>query len=344
MGQRPRWRHILEASKDEARLAVDLYNRSADKRSLEAFVVHMHMAWQLLLHARFERDHVDYRYWDGRKLERIDGDVKTWDLARCLREVFDDNDPVRRNVEFFIGLRNKIEHRYEQLLADLVAGKTQAHLMNYEDTLTTTFGATHGLADELRFPVFLSNLTPTAVDVLKRVHRRLPKRIVTYIREYDGALPDEVSGDWRYDFRVFLLPQSGPKTEADAVMRFVREEDMTDEQKQARDVVQTIVRTKQVPVQNKGKYKPTAVADKVQAAIGARFMVSDHTSAWKHFKVRPPRGAEHPEVTDSRYCVWDEPHGDHLYTDAWVRKLSKCMANPVTYKAVTGRRLRRRST
>jgi len=41
--RRREW-HILQAAKHEATLAVDLYNRPAQDRSLEAFVVHMNIA------------------------------------------------------------------------------------------------------------------------------------------------------------------------------------------------------------------------------------------------------------------------------------------------------------
>ena len=138
MAARPKWWHMLQGSRKEALLAVDLYNRAASERSLEGFVVHMHMAWLYLHHAKFLRDKVDYRYReaDGRRFVRVDGEIKTWELGRCLREAFpDDKSAVRANVEFFIKVRNKIEHRYEQLLATALAGKTQAHVLNYEETL-----------------------------------------------------------------------------------------------------------------------------------------------------------------------------------------------------------------
>jgi hypothetical protein len=108
------WQHQLEASKQEALLAVDLYNRPGEDRRLEAFVVHMQIAWLYLLQAGFRREKVDYWYRDprGRKLRGTDGEPRSWELRRCLREVYEDNDPVRQNVEFFIGLRDRIEHRY----------------------------------------------------------------------------------------------------------------------------------------------------------------------------------------------------------------------------------------
>lgn len=335
MSRRPRWWHTLQASKKEACLAVDLYNRSSAERSLEGFIVHMNMAWLYMLHARFERDGIDFRYWDGHRLVRVDGEPKTWELARCVvEELPDPNDPVRRNAEFFIQLRNRIEHRYAELIAVVIAGKTQAHVLNYEDCLTSTFGESEGLGDNLRFPVFLSSLTPGAVKALKRTHRKLSKRVTTFIRQYDAALPEEVQGDYRYDFRVVLLPQTGPKTEADAVVRFVREDEMSDEQ---RNVVETITREKLVPVQNKGKYSPGAVAHKVEEALKVRFDASSHHArAWKYYKVRPSGGAAKPAATDERYCVWDEPHYDYLYTDAWVKKLIKALADPQKFSEIVG--------
>lgn len=339
MSRPAKWWHTLQASKNEARLAVDLYNRSTRERSLEGFVVHMNLAWLYLFHARFQRDDIDFRYWlDGRRLKRVRGEPQTWGLRRCLQEEYaDENDPVRRNVEFFIELRDKIEHRYAELIATVVAGKTQAHVLNYEEALTERFGARESLGDALRFPVFTSSLTPSAVTALKRSHRKLPKRVSDFIREYDASVPEEVQGDWRYDFRVLLLPQTGPKSDADAVVRFVREDEMTEEQRGARDVVQTIVREKAVPVQNKGKHKPSKVAALVEEQLGVRFSTfAHHTPAWQHYGVRPDKHAARPEVTDERYCVWDEPHNDYLYTDAWVKKLVKDLADPKRFEEVTG--------
>jgi hypothetical protein len=331
---------MLQGSRREALLAVDLYNRAASERSLEGFVMHMHVAWLYMLHAKFQRDGVDYRYRQANGwFVRVDGEIKTWELARCLREAFpDEASPVRANVEFFIQVRNKIEHRYEQLLATALAGKTQALVLNYEETLAAWFGAKESLGESLRFPVFMSSLTPDAVSALKATHRKLPKKLTTFIREHDAALRGEVAEDWRYDFRVLLLPQTGPKTESDAVMRFIREDEMTPEQRQARDVVQTVVRNKTVSVQNKGRHKPGTVAKLVSEKLGVKFSpFGHHVAAWRHYKVRPDTGAARPELTDERYCVYDEPHGDYLYTDAWVKKLAKDLADPETFKRVTAR-------
>ena len=152
------YRHSLRASRDEIALAVDLYNRVGQRRSLEAFVVHMHIGWLYLLHAEMLRDGKDIRYWDGnaqqKRLVRVAGEAKTWELQRCIEEKWPATSPVRQNIQFFIGLRNKIEHRHEAATAVLIAGLAQAHILNYEEELTSAFGPRQSLAETLRFPLF----------------------------------------------------------------------------------------------------------------------------------------------------------------------------------------------
>lgn len=339
MAPLPRWWHKLQGSKHEALLAVDLYNRTVETRRLEAFVVHMQIAWLYLLHARFERDGVDFYYRDTRgRRKRIDGDFMTWDLARCIKEVFPNQDhPVRRNVEFFIGFRNKIEHRYEQLLESVVAGKAQSFVINYEQMLSETFGMKESLSDRLRFPIFLTSLTDAGVGALKEVHKSLPKRLTKYVTEYDASQIDEVRDDHRYEFRVYLVQQTGPKGTADVTMKFVRQDDLTPEERGQFEHVQTIVREKPVPVMNVGMHKPSYVSHRVSETLGVKFTASsDHVRAWKHFGVRPETGADHRERTDACYCTYDEAHGDYVYTDAWITLLTTELRDPGVFAEVIG--------
>ena len=47
------------------------------------------------------------------RYEKVDGDYKTWDLTECLRQYYKEQSTApRKNLEFFIALRNKIEHRF----------------------------------------------------------------------------------------------------------------------------------------------------------------------------------------------------------------------------------------
>lgn len=149
MAARPKWWHQLQASKDEVRLAVDLYNRVGQERQLEAFVVHMSLGWLKMLQARYlkeGRQRALYPLRSGRRQRTRDGDWLMKPLSELLQESYDSSDPIRLNVEFFIGLRHKIEHRFDQDVAALVAGKTQAFVLNYEKEVERYFGTEECLA------------------------------------------------------------------------------------------------------------------------------------------------------------------------------------------------------
>jgi hypothetical protein len=217
-----------------------------------------------------------------------------------------------------------------------VAGKCQSLIMNYESTRVRVFGEREGLANLLRFPVFLTTLRDDAVSALKQTYKKLPKGLTRYIETYDAALGEEIRGDHRYDFRVLLIQQTAPKSQADVAMRFVRLDQLPRRQRDELEVVETIVREKKVPVEHLDKFRPKEVVARVQSELGYRFTSNDHTLAWKHYAVRPPRGSRHPERTDARYCIWDRAHNDYLYLEAWIQLLVRDLKKEKTHREVLG--------
>lgn len=334
---RSRWWHQLQASKREVLLAVDLYNRSGQERQLEAFVVHMSMGWLKLLQARAERDGDDLYIRDarGRRVRAQDGGWLCKPLKKLAEEFFPQKDPRLANLMFFIKLRNKIEHRYERAIASLVAGRTQALLLNYETTLVELFGIDDGLSSRLRFPLFLSSITEDAAEALKAVRARVPKGVLEWAQDFDAGLEPDVAADQAYDFRIYLIPHTGPKTEADAAMTFVRLEDLTEEQRATMRQVQTIVRDRQVPVSDLGALLPGEVARRVAAEIGRPFTASSHHArAWRYFGVRPPSGVPDPARTKSDFCRWNPAFRQYVYTENWVKFLIRKLSDEKTYREV----------
>lgn len=217
------WRRILDASKAEVLVAVDLYNRPRQDRRVEAFFVHMHLAWLYLLHAHFRRAGVDFRYRrpGTNRFVKVDGEPKTWELTTCVEYHWSDpSQPVRKNLELTIALRNKIEHRFTDANLDVpTAGYAQATLLNYEEELTRLFGASESLADQMRFPVFIGTFTQASAERMKAAKRSLPAEIRSLVDDFQSDLADDVVGDSRYEFRVHLIQQVGSKTDADLALR-----------------------------------------------------------------------------------------------------------------------------
>lgn len=325
------WR-MVDASRAEACLAVRLYNDPAERRSFEGFVVHMHLAWLYLLHAEFARNGMDFRYRqkdNPRRLERVDGEPRRWELARCASARWEVNDPVRRNIEFFIGLRNKVEHRYtstaDLALTTALGGHAQALLLNFEEELVSQFGETTSLATLIRFPVFIGSFTEQGEMALRRLRKELPTSLRTFIAAYEAGLPPGIADDHHYEFRLRVVNELAPRDPDALAIQFTRYDDLTDDQKTAVEELgrkgMVIVREQKRSVVNLDLLKPRQVVAEVAAQVPFNFHMGHFILAWQKLKIRPPSCADHPERTDDKYCYYDELHRDYGYTQAYVRRL-----------------------
>lgn len=339
--------HIVKASRDEACLAARLYNDASEVRSFEAFVVHMHLAWLYLLHAEMTRDGVDYRYHrkdNPRLLVKIDGEPKQWELNRCVIHRWPDSaDPTRLNLEFFIGLRNKIEHRYarqQDALTVTLGGHAQALLLNYEEELTSAFGVSESLAARLRFPVFIGSFTAPGERTLRKLKRDLPAPLRTFIADFHAGLSQATQSDPRFELRLRVTNELAPKDPDALALRFTKYDELSEDQKAVFEELgrQGVVITKerQRPVVGLGLMKPMRAAAEVAAAIPFVFNNHHFTKAWKALQVRPATGAEHPEATDEKYCVYDARHADYGYTAAYVKKLIRECSTDQGFRALLG--------
>ena len=343
MARPARWKSSVDAACAEASLAVRLYNDPSEPRSFEGFVVHMHLAWLYLLHAEFERDGIDCRYrqkGNPRLFEKVDGEPKTWELAKCVLVRWPDQVATRANIEFFIALRNKIEHRFtkfQQELALAVGGKSQALLLNFEEELTAQFGSRFSLATKLRFPVFIGSFTTEGQQALERLHSRLPKELRRFIVQSVGELSDDVRDDEKYDMRLRVFLELTKNPASGLPVQFVRAADMTAEQKEMlRSTAMVIVREQQRDVSNRGWLKPRQVVNAVAAQVPFKFNMSHFVKAWKVESIRPEAGSPHPERTVEQYCRYDEPHRDYTFSPSYVDHLVKRLSVADGYRDFLG--------
>ncbi|KAB7744157.1 DUF3644 domain-containing protein [Nostocoides sp. F2B08] len=355
MARPPRWQNTLDASVKEACLAVRLYNDAAESRSFEGFVVHMHLAWLYLLHAQFIRDGTDYRYWDSRykkRLLRVDGEPKRWELERCLRERWpSDQEPVRANLSLFIRLRNRLEHRHahaDTALMITLAGHAHALLLNYEDEVTNQFGDEQSLALRLRIPLFVGTFSAQGEQALRRLRKSLPPDLRSFLTDYESGLDSDVSHDPRYEFRLRATVELAPKDPDAVAVQFTHFDDMTEEERAAVEEMgrkgQVIVRHRRQPVSGLGRLMPKPAAAEVEAGIPYVFNLNHFAAAWRHLKVRPPGGDSNPDRTNPDFCEYDEPTRSYRYTRAYVRHLIKKCGTPEGFKATTGMEARLKPT
>ena len=353
MARPQRWELLLRASQQEALLAVSLFNDPGRDRALEGFIIHMHIAWTYAFQAKWLRAGRDYHVLlseQPRRYKYINGERMSQSVEWFVKQEFADSAAVRANLEFFIELRNKIEHRHtgsDEALRTVVNGECHAMLLNYEAFITEFAGAKHSLAHRLHFPVFIGGFTDQGKADLLKLTKTLPADLRRFLAEYDAGLGDEVSRDPRYCMRLTVLLESGNR-KGDLSLQFVNQRDLTPEQQRAAEEIAAngglvITKTRTQVVTNADKFKPGQVAHRVESAIPFRFKPSHEMAHfWRKHNVRPPKKDPNPKNTRAEWCVYDTAHSDYLYTEACVNWLIKKCANESGFREATGLEPRRK--
>jgi hypothetical protein len=329
-------RDNLDKCRSAAIAAVDAYNRPGPRFRTAQYLILIAMAWTAVFHALFFRR--GKRPWYRKRADgagrairyvKVDGEPKHWDLAECLRQHFgDQHPPERKNLEFLIGLRNKIEHRHLPDLDPALYGECQACLLNLEELVVREFGQKYALAEQLAISLQFSQVIPEEKAMAVRGLAKSSSRGVReYIEKFRASLGASTLNSMKYSFSVFLVPRvANRQSAADAAVQFVRMDETSPEDLDRLDKLNVLIREKHIPIANLGLYKPGEVVAEILKRFPGEFNMGSHTAAWKRHKVRPAWGDSHPERTRPEYCVYDDVHEDYIYTSAWVEKLSDEMA------------------
>ncbi len=337
----------LDKARDSALLAVETYNKPAVKFKSGGYIVLMCIAWTSLFHAIFFNKKIKPFYKDPknkRKYLRRAGDIQFWELETCVKNYFKDEvSAMRKNIEFFIPLRNMLEHRFMPELDPDIFAECEALLLNFDKILNKEFGEEYMLRETLSFALQLFPSSKTLVAAVKETKES--RNIIDFIQKYRSAITTDMLQSGEYSFKAFLFQVANHKSADSLPIQFYSFDNMTEEEKKNAERIAALVKTKQVPVANMGTFKPGKVVELVQAGLGYakvtrgtkevdKFNMTTHTRCWKHYGVRPENGSSHPEMTNSLYCIYDEPNNSYLFTQAWIDFLIEKLSDEVEYDAV----------
>ena len=323
----------LTKARDSALLAVEVYNKPAVTFKSAAYITLMVIAWTSLLHAVFFRRKIKPYYRKlGGHFERRDGDYCHWELGECLQQHYgnDTGNPVRKNLELFIPLRNKIEHRSLPELDSSIFGECQAMLLNFDEFIDREFGSNWCIRQCLSFAL---QMYPTSENLAQAVKQnRSAKSAAQFIEQYRSSLDPGVFASGKYAFKVFLIQVANHPSQDALAIQFKNYDKLTEQEKSEVGKLVALVKYKAPTVANADTMSAGEVCRQVQKALGDPKLIRSgkavnkcsldwHTRCWHHFKVRPPKGNAGPEHTDSKYCIYDKGHNDYSYTEAWVSLL-----------------------
>lgn len=334
----------LNKALDSALLAVETYNKPAVKFKSGGYIVLMYIAWTSLLHAVFYRKKMKpiYKEKNGR-YKKIKGEIQYWELSTCVAKYFIENDPIRKNLEFFIPLRNKIEHKFLPELDPNIFAECESLLLNFDKIVEKEFGLKYCLRESLSFALQLFPSSETLRSATKS--NKDYESILSFINQYRSSISTDVLNTGEYAFKAFLIQVANHKSKDALPVQFYPYDKMTEEEKRKVERIAAMIKEKHIPVANDDKIKPGAVVELVQKALGNKTIVkgkkkvdkfnsTTHTLCWKKYRVRPESNSQHPELTDSRYCVYDSMNKNYGYTHTWVDFLIEKMSDEDEYNSL----------
>ena len=324
----------LKKALEAALQAIDVYNRPGAGFKSANYIILMIIAWTALFHAIFCKRKIKpfFRKKNSRRFERIEGDYKTWNLEECLQQYFKGDNPAqRRNLEFFIKLRNKIEHRFLPELDSEIFGECQAMLLNFETLVCEEFGERYALAANLTFALQFSKTAPsTQQKAMRTAGKQHLQSVRKYVEQFRSSLSADVASDSAYSYKVFLIPKVGSHAKSsDLAVEFIRYDPTKPDEMKLYERVVALIKPKEVAVANLGGLKAGDVIKQVSQQIGKPFNFTSHVKCWKHFNTRPTKAAADPTACDNRYCYYDVVHKDYVYKPEWVAFLVDRLNDPL---------------
>lgn len=337
-------KQCLEKSCDSALLSVETYNKPAIKFRSGGYIILMVIAWTSLFHAIFFKRKVKpfYRIKGKIAFQKRDGDYFYWDLNTCIDEYFKDDtsNPIRKNLEFFIPLRNKIEHKsLPEIDPDLFA-ECQALLLNYDKILEKEFGLNYCIRESLSFSLQLFPSSKNLAEAIKS--NPDAKKVKDFINKYRSALSTDILESGQYSFKAFLVQVANHKSADTLPIQFVAYDKLSEEEKKNVNRVAAIIKIQEKPVTNSDLILPAEVVKQVQSGLGNpqinkggklkdKFNQDAHTRCWKKYKIRPEANDPKPHNTKSEFCVYNKLNNCYGYTKEWVNFLISELKDEIKY-------------
>ncbi len=123
---------MLDKSEEAFLMAIEIYNKPTINYRLEGFSFFICNAWELLLKAKMLKENEKIYYQDK--------PTRTISLTNCISHIFtNDKDPIRKNLEIIISLRNMSTHFIIKELENIYLPFMQACVINYSQKLFEYF-------------------------------------------------------------------------------------------------------------------------------------------------------------------------------------------------------------
>lgn len=211
---------LCDKSQEAFILAIELYNRPTIKYRVEGCAFFLCNAWELLLKAFItKRRGEEAIYYPGKN-------GRTLSLDDCIRKVFTNaNDPLRRNLERVVDLRNTSTHFVVEEYEGIYAPILQACVENYDRKARELMGIE--ISDRIPENHLMLSVRRSSVDMEECRARYSPEVVGRMISARSDVLSNaDEDGNRRYAFTYTTELRMTKRKDADLEFRIDSGSDM----------------------------------------------------------------------------------------------------------------------
>ena len=196
-------------AKESMLAAVEIFNSPLITFKSETTITLICTAWTYILQAYCLKKGIEIRAKEQkgsrRKFARShEGEILTIPLPELINKSSQIiNEPVKENLLFLIGIRNRIQHDVRNQIDSLVAPKIQTNIMSFRDVLATTTDSAITIENELPFALQFTELSCQQTKELL-TSKNVSNQIRTFILNFEEGLSREIKQHRNYQARVKL--------------------------------------------------------------------------------------------------------------------------------------------
>ena len=270
---------LVKKSREAMLSAVQIFNNPQVDFKSELFIVTSTIAWTYLLHAYFRKTKIDYRQIDRKHVGKRKkclvikhGAVRHWSLEECLQSAMCPlPEAVKTNLHFLIGIRHEIEHQMTTRIDNQMSAKFMASALNFNTSIKEYFGPQYALDTEQAFSIQFSTIDKETTKALL-VQADLPKKIRSFLVQFENGLTQEEYDDPRFSYRIALVQKiTNSKTAADQMLQLVP----------PGSEVAGAMNKAFLKETEKVKYRPKTIVEQMVAEGFVKFNAYKHTLLWK---------------------------------------------------------------
>jgi len=135
---------LIKKSRDNMILALEIYNRPSLSNRIDGFLMLFCASWEQLLKSALAESNGEDSIFRKQKEGRL---RETLSLRECVEKYFSNpNDPIRKNIESIVLLRDKAAHLFLPELQSITGRLFQSGIINYAEEFRKI--TSHGFVDD----------------------------------------------------------------------------------------------------------------------------------------------------------------------------------------------------